>query len=117
MGMDESAWGACQAVPGPDPAVLAQARLRAIWDSLVSRCTDPASRAYASYGGRGARVGFRDFGEFLDWSLRNGYEDGARLCRVGGDDNYEPGNCYWSPGSPVPADAGRGGLGQCQPLR
>jgi hypothetical protein len=95
---DQWADGACSLLPSPEQVKAASDRawLEAVWASVVKRCTDPTSRAYAANGERGITVGFRGYDEFEAWSEANGYAGHADLRRVDPDGPFSPANCYWA---------------------
>lgn len=75
--------------------------LRATWQGMVRRCTDPRRADYRYYGGRGIRV-FEpwrtDPAAFIAWVTENlgPRPDGMTLDRVDNDQGYVPGNLRWS---------------------
>lgn len=66
------------------------------WSMMLDRCTNPRSRNYADYGGRGISVcaRWRDFATFYaDMGTRPG---GTSLDRIDVNDGYYPDNCRWA---------------------
>lgn len=73
-------------------------RLYTIWKNMKSRCIYKMHDDYDLYGGRGITVcdeWMRDFSEFEQWSLNNGYSDNLSLDRIDVNGNYDPSNCRW----------------------
>lgn len=68
------------------------------WSGMIARCSNPNSKSYPRYGGRGITVSpkWRDsFASFYaDVGPRPG--PGYSLDRIDPDGNYEPGNCRWA---------------------
>lgn len=71
-------------------------RIYRVWAAMHTRCTNPKSHDYGSYGGRGIKVCVRwnQFSRFLsDMGER---PVGTSLDRINPDKGYYPKNCKWS---------------------
>lgn len=68
------------------------------WEAMKTRCTNPASKSYAAYGGRGVTVCTRWASSFADFLADMGIRpEGTTLDRFPNTNgNYEPGNCRWA---------------------
>ncbi len=68
------------------------------WVNMRRRCSDPTTRHWKNYGGRGIRVctqwegSFEAFIDCVGSSPGRGYE----LDRIDNDKGYEPGNVRWA---------------------
>lgn len=76
-------------------------RLFRIWANMVNRCTNPHTPRYKDYGFRGITIceewlGKDGSSNFIEWALRNGYQDNLTLDRINNDEGYSPSNCQWS---------------------
>src|SRR5687767_134192 len=59
----------------------AHSRLHWVWLGMRQRCINPGHISYPHYGGREIKVcvEWNDYGAFREWSLRNGYIEGATV--------------------------------------
>lgn len=74
-----------------------------IWANIIQRCTNPKSKSYNNYGGRGIQVfkPWLDFKRFESDIIsmigsRPGTSKEYQLDRINNNDNYCPGNIRWS---------------------
>ena len=66
------------------------------WEDLKSRCLNKNNRNFHNYGGRGITVcieWLKDYMNFYNWAVLNGYTEGLQIDRINNDGNYEPNNC------------------------
>lgn len=73
--------------------------LYSAWNSMCRRCNNPKDHKYYRYGKRGISVceeWIKDYNNFYNWSINNGYELGLSIDRINNDGNYEPSNCRWT---------------------
>lgn len=73
-------------------------RLYHIWAGMKARCDNMHNIVYYCYGGRGITYcnEWRDYVNFKNWALNNGYNDRLTLERKDVNDNYYPENCCWA---------------------
>jgi len=67
-----------------------------VWLQIKDRCTNPESKSYPYYGGRGIRV-CGEWSEnpkaFISWAIAKGWANGLQIDRVDNDCDYIPDNC------------------------
>lgn len=70
-------------------------RIYEVWGSMLKRCSNPKTKSWKNYGGRGIKVCevWKDAGAFCSWALNNGWKPGLQIDRIDNDGNYEPSNC------------------------
>lgn len=71
-------------------------RLYRIWNSIIFRCTNPKSKQYKNYGGRGISVckEWLDFNQFFE-DVWDGSKSNLHLDRMDNDKGYSKENCRW----------------------
>ncbi len=73
---------------------LTRSPLMVMWTSMIKRCSNPKSKSWHRYGGRGITVcpEWYDFSVFAAWALANGYAVGLQIDRIDNDSGYRPDN-------------------------
>lgn len=80
-----------------------KSRIVAIWRGMHDRCYNTTHISYSSYGGAGITIcndwnhtNPQGLENFINWSLKNGYQRTLSIDRIDGSRGYSPDNCRWT---------------------
>ena len=74
-----------------------RSKLYIIWGAMIDRTSNPNRNDSEHYYSKGIRVceEWKDYVNFKEWALNNGYEEGLSIDRIENDKGYNPSNCRW----------------------
>lgn len=72
-------------------------RLYRMYAHILERCNNKKCKEYKWYGERGIECKFKDYVEFRDFALQNGYNDTLTVERIDVNGHYEPQNITFIP--------------------
>lgn len=70
--------------------------LLSVYKNMIQRCSNPNTRYYKNYGGRGISVcqlWLDNFEDFYKFAVQNGWQHELTIDRINNDGDYEPDNC------------------------
>ena len=77
---------------------LTKHRIYNIYIHIKQRCNKPKCKQYKWYGAKGIQIceeWEKDFINFYNWAMANGYKENLSIDRINVNGNYEPSNCRW----------------------
>ena len=71
---------------------ISKEHLYHIYYGIIKRCNNKKD---PWYGAKGIKSEFKDYTDFRDWALHNGYIEGLTIDRIDSSKNYSRNNCRW----------------------
>ena len=85
---------------------MSKSKLYISWQSMKRRCDFPDDLHKKYYSDKGITYcdEWKDFLNFRDWALANGYVEGYTIERLDNNKGYNPQNCKWIPKNEQPCN-------------